>query len=77
VRLDTQQHRYGVKILLLHQGTWFWSEPLGDVSFVPRGQRDRSTFRSLATKANTPAGALAKAVSATAAMLERGELWTT
>jgi hypothetical protein len=74
MRLDAQQHRYGIKILVINQGTWFWSEPLCDISFVLRGQRERASARFLATRHNNPAGALAKALAATAAMLEREEL---
>lgn len=53
------QTRYGVPIIKMEHGTWFWCHALEDVNFVPAGKRTSSLQKHFRfARQNTLAGAL-------------------
>jgi hypothetical protein len=67
-------YRYGVKILELSEGTWFWSELLSDINFVPKGKRASTHGTSLYGKQNNRTGAIVKAARMTVDMIMKEEI---
>lgn len=59
------QTRYGVPIIKLEHGTWFWCHALEDVNFVPAGKRTSTCQRHFRfERQNNLPGALRLALEA-------------
>lgn len=74
MRLDGKLHRYGVPIMIIPQGTWFWSQLLCDISFVLAGKREAFDSFTLRDRDNSLPYAIHEAARHMTRMIKRGEI---
>jgi hypothetical protein len=71
VRLNAIWHRYGIMIMVIPQGTWFWDHLFEVIDFVPTGKR--TSRDSYPLRHNSLHGALSEAIKRTPHVIERLE----